>query len=86
MHITREHRTKLENKSMKCIFLGYVDGEFGYHLRHPVKHKVTRSGDVIFNESEMLKRPIGDMEVKKYVDKFVDEPENIPLWFESYGE
>jgi hypothetical protein len=30
MHIPREHRTKLDDKSMKCIFLGYVDGELGY--------------------------------------------------------
>lgn len=51
VHISKENRTKLYDKSMKCIFLGYVDGEIGYCLWDPIKHKIVRSRDVIFNES-----------------------------------
>ena len=47
VQIPKENRTKLDDKSIKCIFLGYVDEEFGYHLWYPIKHKSIRSGDVI---------------------------------------
>ena len=51
VHIPKENRTKLDDKSMKFIFFGYVDEDFGYRLWDPVKHKIIRSRDVIFNES-----------------------------------
>jgi len=70
IHIPKENRTKLDDKSMKCIFLGYADEEFGYHLWDPVKHKIIRSRDVIFNESEMFKRNVGEVEVKKVINMF----------------
>ena len=59
MHIPKEHRRK-SKKSKKCVFLGYVDGEFGYHLWDPVNHKIVRRSDVIFNEFEMHKRIAGE--------------------------
>eukprot|EP00253_Pinus_taeda_P004835 PITA_04835 len=58
VHIPKENRTKLDDKSMKHIFLGYADEDFGYRLWDPVKHKIIRCRDVIFNESEMFKRTI----------------------------
>jgi len=39
-YIPKENRTKLDDKSMKCIFLGYVDGELVYWLWDLVKNKV----------------------------------------------
>ena len=78
VHIPKEQGTKLDNKSMKCIFLGYADGEFGYRLWDPVKSKVIRSRDVIFNELEMFKKPTCDMKVNKLTDRFVEKQESIP--------
>ena len=78
VHIPKENRAKLDDKSMKCIFLGYVDKDFGYHLWDLVKHKIIRSRDVIFNESEMFKRTIGELEVKKVIEKFEEQQENMP--------
>ena len=78
VHIPKENRTKLDDKSMKCIFLGYADEDFGYRLWDPLKHKIIRSMDVIFNESEMFKRTVGELEVKKFIDKFEEQQENIP--------
>ena len=78
VHIPKENRTKLDDKSMKCIFMGYVDEEFGYRLWDPIKHKIIRSRDVIFNESEMFKRTAGELEVKKVIDRFEEQQENIP--------
>ena len=70
LHIPKENKTKLDDKSMKCIFLGYADEEFGYRLWDPVKHKIIRSRDVIFNESEMFKRNVGEVEFRKVIDRF----------------
>ena len=53
--------------------LGYADEDFGYRLWDPVKHKIIRSRDVIFNESEMLKRIVGELEVKKVIDRFEEQ-------------
>ena len=71
---------------MKCIFLGYVNGEFGYRLWDLVKHKVIRSKDAIFNVLEMFKKLTGDMEVKKYANMIVERQENISSLHENNGK
>ena len=58
--------------------MGYANGELGYHLWDTVKQKVIRSKDVISNESEMFKIIANDVEVKKIVDRFEEQQENIP--------
>ena len=62
---------------MKCIFLGYVDDDFGYRLWDIIKNKVIRSRDVIFNELEMFKKSEVNMEVKKVVDRSVEQKIDI---------
>ena len=52
-HVPKEQWTKLDDKSVPCIFIGYGDEEFGYRLWDLVKKKVIRSRDVIFRESEV---------------------------------
>ena len=32
VHIDKENRTKLEEKSKKCTFIGFGVNDFGYHL------------------------------------------------------
>ena len=32
VHIDIENKTKLESKSKKCTFIGYMVDDFGYHL------------------------------------------------------
>ena len=71
---------------MKCIFLGYADGEFGYRLWDLVKHKVIRSKDAIFNVLEMFKKLTSDMEVKKYANMIVERQENISSLHENNGK
>ena len=48
-----QKRTKLDSKSKKCTFLGYVDKVKGYCLWDPTVRKVVVSRDVIFVENEL---------------------------------
>jgi hypothetical protein len=52
MYNTQEVR-KLDSKSRKCVFLGYVDGVKGYRLWDPTAHKIVINRDVIFAEDKM---------------------------------
>jgi hypothetical protein len=55
VHIDKENRTKLEEKSKKCTFIGYGFNDFGYLLWDYENQKIIRSRDVIFNEKVMYK-------------------------------
>ena len=45
-------RTKLDDKSEKCIFVGYGDRRMGYKLYNPITKKVIISRDVIFKKDK----------------------------------
>jgi hypothetical protein len=55
VHIDKENRTNLEEKSNKCTFIGYGVNNFGYRLWDYENHKIIRSRDVIFNEKFIYK-------------------------------
>ncbi|MCO5610692.1 hypothetical protein L7F22_064933 [Adiantum nelumboides] len=44
-------RGKLDDKAVKCIFVGYSSGSKGYRLYNPATHKIFKSRDVIFMET-----------------------------------
>ena len=50
--IQEEKRTKLEDKSQRCIFLGYGENCSGYKLYNPVTCKIVMSRDVKFDEDQ----------------------------------
>jgi hypothetical protein len=50
VHVLKEKRSKMDNKTKKCIFIGYKDGVKGYKLWNPVIKKTVYSHDVIFKE------------------------------------
>ncbi|GKV49114.1 hypothetical protein SLEP1_g55881 [Rubroshorea leprosula] len=54
MHVPKEQRSKLDDKAIPCIFVGYGDEEFGYRLWDPEKKKTVRSRDVVFHEHEKI--------------------------------
>jgi hypothetical protein len=47
-------RTKLDDKSEKCIFVRYGDRRMGYKLYNPITRKVIMSRDVIFEDNHHL--------------------------------
>jgi hypothetical protein len=53
IHIPKEQRTKLEAKSMKCIFVGYDLQSKAYHMYDPSKQKIILTLDVVFDENNV---------------------------------
>nr|GEW57920.1 Gag-Pol polyprotein [Tanacetum cinerariifolium] len=54
-----QETTKLDQKSRKCLFLGYADGIKGYCLWDPTAHKVVISKDVVFMEDKIQENKKG---------------------------
>ncbi|MCO5550885.1 hypothetical protein L7F22_004379 [Adiantum nelumboides] len=47
-HIPQQLHGKLDDKAVKCIFVGYSSGSKGYRLYNPATNKIFESRDVIF--------------------------------------
>ena len=75
-------KTKLDPKYLKCIFIGYGVGDFGYRFWDAKNWKVIRSKDVIFNEfvmsKDMMKQQIGKGEETEYVE-LEEIPDKVAL-------
>ena len=51
-HVLDDLRKKLDNKTQKCIFVGYSEDTKAYKLHDPITRKVIISQDVQFIENE----------------------------------
>ena len=60
MHVSSEERSKLDAKSVQCIFLGYQKGVKGFKLWDPKANKVVISRDVVFDEKAMVQCTQGE--------------------------
>ena len=52
VHVPDSMRTKLDDKSFKCVLLGRSEESKGYRLYDLVSNKVVVSRDVVFEENE----------------------------------
>ena len=51
--VTRPHAAKLDDRSMKMVFLGYEPGSKGYRVYDPVSGRLHVSRDVVFDETKV---------------------------------
>lgn len=58
MHISSENQSKLDPKSKKRVFSGYVKREKGFKFWDLIKKKMAINKDVILGEQLMLKQTI----------------------------
>ncbi len=49
-HIPNEKKSKLESKSIPCVFLGYCEGSKAYRLMCVETKRIIKSQDVVFLE------------------------------------
>lgn len=52
VHVPEKQRSKLEDKSKKCILLGVSEESKGYRMYDPIGGKIIVSRDVVFEENE----------------------------------
>jgi hypothetical protein len=82
-HIPDEKRSKLESKSIPCVFLGYYEGTKAYCLMCVESKKIVKSRDVVFlEEMEKVKgvhdnRPLSNQVKHVVVDEVVSDEELI---------
>ena len=55
MHVLKEQRSKLDDETISLVFIGYGDKEFGFRLWDPIKKKLVKSRDVVFQEDQTLR-------------------------------
>jgi hypothetical protein len=53
-HVPKQAKTKLDSKSVKCIFIGYCEEIKGYKLYNLINQYVIISCDVIFSDPNKL--------------------------------
>jgi hypothetical protein len=72
-------RTKLDDKSEKCIFVGYGDLRMGYKLYNPITKKLIISRDVIFEEDKTWQWN-DDQEAVKWIstDLILEDEVEVP--------
>jgi hypothetical protein len=85
-HIPKEKRKKLDKKSRKCRFVGYVVN--GYKLWDLEARKIIIARDVIFDESVMKIETCGSIEEDDlyYNIHSKNVEENQDLWEDNSGE
>ena len=71
VHIDKENRTNVEDKSKKYTFIGYKVNDFGYRLWDYENKKFIRSRDLVFNENYMYKDQLEGKKQEKENTKYI---------------
>jgi len=65
VHLHAYQCTKLEERAIKCVFVGYGSTQKGYRANHPPSKKFYISMDVTFNEHKFFMLILHFMEEMK---------------------
>ena len=72
-HVPDEKRGKMDDKSEKCILVGYSENSKAYSLYNPISKKIIITRDVHFNEGESSKWNVADQKQKSISVNIEDE-------------
>ena len=76
-HVPEEMRRKLDDRSHKCIFVGYSEQYKPYRLYNPITKKYQISIDVVFKEQEAwdgsIDKLVGEEAITPHVEDEEDE-------------
>ncbi|MCO5608214.1 hypothetical protein L7F22_062420 [Adiantum nelumboides] len=93
-HIPKQLRGKLDDKAVKCIFVGYSSGSKGYRLYNPATNKILESCDVIsaettaqpmvaFNVPHMQTQDVFEEEIVREEQEVLREEQTLPKWVQN---
>jgi Reverse transcriptase (RNA-dependent DNA polymerase)/gag-polypeptide of LTR copia-type/Integrase core domain len=74
-HIPKEKRKKLDNRAIKCVFLGYPEESKAYRLMELGSRKIIISRDVTFISQKLMIQQEGDSVIESKQDVFNSTPE-----------
>ncbi len=80
-HVPDEKRTKLESKSMPCVFLGYYEGTKADRLMCVKTKRIIKSRDVMFIEGSKETRGVPHLEKEENVVVHAEVEGEEPLTF-----
>jgi hypothetical protein len=63
VHVPKEYKNKLEDKTCKCLFIGYNDRRKVYRLFEPKKKTIMLSKNVMFDETKIIYLSITNLHV-----------------------
>jgi hypothetical protein len=89
-HVPKEKRSKLDDKSVKCIFIGYSIEARSYRFFYPQAKKLIIRKDVVFDEKGIYQSELVQLKLKEDIvdgeshSKSLKEYEvkKKPKWFE----
>eukprot|EP01018_Ginkgo_biloba_P013621 Gb_08388 [translate_table: standard] len=67
-HVPDEKKSKLEDKSVKCVHIGYSEVSKAYKLFDPKKRRIILSRNVVFDEEKVYEDVINDVAEQKKIE------------------
>lgn len=86
VHIPDQNRSKLDDKSRRCVLLGVSDESKAWRLYDPISKKIIVSKDVVFEEEKGLDLGRSVEEIKQDILECEDEGDTVADQNEELGE